>query len=165
MIKSYTIQERQPDFSWLDIGTTEIPEFVFEVGKTYRILTNYSNQLGSVASDKFTLDSAPILGQSSLSNFACNTVNSVITPISNPPSLFYTFFTNEIINDEFINEGKQSSTATKFIELASNPPTLFYTFSDTENIDDEFINEGKQYTTATQKITPISTPPTLFFTT
>ena len=44
MIINYTIEELQPDSSWLEVGSTVEPEFSFEVEKTYRIITNYSGQ-------------------------------------------------------------------------------------------------------------------------
>ena len=176
---SYTVQEKQPDFSWTDIGTTTArtyqadgetpsvlssPEFIFEVGKTYRILTNYDNQLQSVASNEFGIDNPPVLGQSSISEFDVITVTEAISPSSTPPSLFYTFFSDEIIDDVLNNEGNQYTAATESIAITSNPPTLFYTFSSEETIDDGLDNEGTYYTIATEAIAPVSTPPSIFYT-
>ena len=161
---SYTVQEKNPDLSWTDVGTTIAPEFIFEVGKTYRILTNYDNQLQSVASDEFSIENPPVLGQSSVSNLDGSTRSSAISLSSTPPTLFYTFFSDEIIDDAYVNEGNQITTATKFIAVTSTPPSLFYTFNSEEIINDGYINEGTYYTIATKAIAPVSTPPTLFYT-
>lgn len=166
MIINYTIEELQPDSNWLEIGTTIEPQFDFEVGKTYKIITNYTGQLGSVKSDSFTIASAPILAQSSVQNYSAKTIaTEALTPISTPVSLFFTFSSDELIDDEFVNEGKFLTVASKALTPTSTLPSLFFTFSGLQNIDDEFVNEGKFLTIASKSLTPASTPPTIFFTT
>lgn len=124
-VKNYVIEEQQSDLSWSVIATTTEPQGNFELGATYRILSDYGNQLGGIPSEPFVLETAPVIGLSTLSvgKFYTNGDRVGVTPV--PPDPFYTGILSE--------EAESSLTVGKFytngdrVGVTPVPPSPFYT--------------------------------------